>query len=628
LYPGKRVRYIACVTLAFNPERDVSEREQLIIATGSVPGALVVKSSEHTMADCITYEDLFQLASLGLLVIDRDGTITNINDKAIALLHLTKIQGVGDSLFNAFPPAVKAVRKCLRSRKAVTEHQLHDKQAHLILSVSPIIKKNKLIGAICTFQELKAFEVTAQNTRSYRTLNRQLETIFQSSSDGIWVCSGSGTIISVNKASEELNGIRAADIVGKNVVDLLKMGIFDQSVTTKVMANKKRETVMQYIAKTDKYLLSTGTPSLDEHGNIAMIVINERDMTELNSLRRRYEQSQKVKEKYKEELSELSLRELEQNSIVADSSKMRNMVQMALKLSNIDASNILILGESGTGKGLLAKLIHKNSKRRGKPFIEINCAALPENLLEAELFGYEKGAFTGASDTGKVGLIELAQEGTLFLDEIGDLPLTLQSKLLKFFDNQEIRRVGGTESLTISCSTIAATNQNLKKHVAEKAFREDLYYRLSSFILTLPPLKERPEDIASLVRMYLREFNTTYECSKTISPQAIRHLLKYPFPGNIRELKSIIQNAVVMSETNQIDDFIKLSTIVDRAGQQWERQYNIENRDRSLSARLEDLEKQILQEHKNRYQTTRRMALTLGISQPSVVRKLHKYKIS
>ena len=295
----------------------------------------------------------------------------------------------------------------------------------------------------------------------YEILSRQFETIFHSSSDGIWVCDGKGVVININEASETLNGIRAEDVIGRNIKDLVKRKIFDQSVTTRVLATGKRQTVMQHIPKTGKYLLSTGTPSLTEDGKIALIVVNERDMTELNTLRKQFEQSQQAREKYRQELTDISLLELERNDIIAESAAMRRILQMALKLSQIGASNILILGESGTGKGLLARFIHKNSSRNNHPLVEINCAALPENLLEAELFGYEKGAFTGADEKGKIGLFELAQGGTLFLDEIGDMPLPLQAKLLKYLDNHEIRRVGGTRSIKVECATIAATNKDL-----------------------------------------------------------------------------------------------------------------------------------------------------------------------
>ncbi|HBG20585.1 MAG TPA: Fis family transcriptional regulator [Desulfobulbaceae bacterium] len=461
---------------------------------------------------------------------------------------------------------------------------------------------------------------------SYEYLSRQFETIFHSSSDGIWVCDGNGVVININKASETLNGIRAEDVVGHNIKNLVARKVFDHSVTTRVMTSGKKQTVMQFIPKTGKYLLSTGTPSVTDDGRIALIVVNERDMTELNTLRQEFEESQQVREKYRQELTDMSLLELERNDIVAESAAMRRILQMALKLSHIGASNILILGESGTGKGLLAKLIHKNSSRNTHPLVEINCAALPENLLEAELFGYEKGAFTGADEKGKIGLFELAQGGTLFLDEIGDMPMPLQAKLLKYLDNKEIRRVGGTKSIKVECATIAATNKDLKALVAEKAFRQDLYYRLNSFILQIPPLRERREDVAGLTRFYLSEANRTYHCAKTIGPRAMRSLQEYRFPGNVRELRNILENAVVMSNDDQINEFIlgsideEVSGRFDLPGPSAEGQ--------GLAGKLQAYEKELLLEARKRCRTTREVARRLGISQPSVVRKFKQYKIT
>ena len=465
------------------------------------------------------------------------------------------------------------------------------------------------------------------NEISYEVLSRQFETIFHFSSDGIWVCDGNGVVININKASETLNGIRAENVIGHTIKDLLARKVFDQSVTTKVMATGKRQTIMQHIPKTGKYLLSTGTPSLTEDGRIALIVVNERDMTELNTLRAQFEQSQKVREKYREELNDITLLELERNDIIAESTAMRRILQMALKLSHIGASNILILGESGTGKGLLARLIHKNSSRNRHPLVEINCAALPENLLEAELFGYERGAFTGADEKGKIGLFELAQGGTLFLDEIGDMPLPLQAKLLKYLDNKEIRRVGGTRSIKVECATIAATNKDLEGLVAEKAFRKDLYYRLNSFILQIPSLRERREDIAGLTRFYLSAANNTYNCAKTISSRAMRSLLDYRFPGNVRELKNILENAVVMSNEDQINEFILASIGNPSTLDPQPIPPVSESAQQDLAGLLRSYERQLLSEAKKRCRTTREAARLLGISQPSVVRKFRQFKI-
>jgi PAS domain S-box-containing protein len=574
-------------------------------------------------------QDIFRFTRHIILIVDCNGYLRQFNEMAAEMFALKEAAHIGLPLSTVLPPVLDPLQQWFEHPEPVRDLPLVQNGSQFLLDITPIITSSGLAGALCSLHEqVSSFARTPFAQTTVQFLNRHLETIFNASSDGIWVCDGKGKVLSINAASAKLNGIKPEEVTGKDVNELLEDKEFDQSVTAKVMASGRQETVMQYISRTKRFLLSTGTPSFTREGAIDLIVINERDMTELNMLRKQVEEGQKVKEKITEELTELSLLELERNSIIAESSRMRQILQMSLKLSNLGASNILILGESGTGKGLLAKLIHKNSKRRKMPFIEINCAALPEHLLEAELFGYEKNAFTGAGNRGKIGLFELANGGTLFLDEIGDMPLALQAKLLKYLDNQEIRRIGGTETIKISCATIAATNQNLGNLVKQKLFREDLFYRLNSFTLELPPLRERSEDISGLIRHYLNEFNTKYDSHKTITPTGMRLLQAYAFPGNIRELKNIIENGVVLSDTSHIDEFIK-------AGISGESPMVHDSRpapggsaeEHNLTARLSQLEKQCLQEARQQFATTREIAAALGISQPSVVRKLKKYRI-
>jgi transcriptional regulator with PAS, ATPase and Fis domain len=285
----------------------------------------------------------------------------------------------------------------------------------------------------------------------------------------------------------------------------------------------------------------------------------------------------------------------------------------------------LILGESGTGKGLLAKFIHKNSNRIKKPFIQINCATLPENLLEAELFGYEKGAFTGARQEGKAGLFELAHEGTLFLDEIGDLPHSLQAKLLKYLDDHEVMRLGGLKSKKIDCTIIAATNRDIERLVQEKRFRRDLFFRLNTFTIRIPPLRERIEDIFELVSFYMKKYGQTYGLNRRISPDALKLLQDYPFPGNVRELKNVIKKAVLMSETHFVDDVIYQSlpsgmcTVMTSADDS--------SQEKGLAGQMLNLEREILQHAMRCCGTTREMARFLKISQPTIVRKLKKHRL-
>ena len=455
-----------------------------------------------------------------------------------------------------------------------------------------------------------------------RRLLRQLQAIFDHSSDGIWVTDGSGTIISINRASEQLNAIRAAQFVAKKAVSVVKEGLVDRSVTLEVLRKKRQISLIQHIKRTRKQLLVTGTPTFDDRGNIDFVVVNERDITELNNLRSSLDKVRRAQERTQSELVELTMRELMESDIVAESPSMRKLMTMVLKLAGLDASEILLLGESGTGKGLLAKYLHQSSPRRDRPFLQINCAALPASLFEAELFGYERGAFTGASETGKAGLLELAQGGTFFFDEVGEIPMDMQAKLLKCLDDREFIPLGGKEPKKVTCRIVAATNRDLDELVAQGRFRKDLYYRLNTFLVRIPPLRERQDDVFELANLYLRRFNEQFRTDKRFTHRAVELLTAYPFPGNVRELIGIMKKAVAICEDQVLDVFLEqmLGGGSPRSGAAGGRS--------GLSAELAKVEREMLLKAHAACSTTREMAAFLGISQPSVVRKLKRHGIS
>jgi len=271
-----------------------------------------------------------------------------------------------------------------------------------------------------------------------------------------------------------------------------------------------------------------------------------------NALALFFKLSEKLEEERKrwEEEKRLLTMELQERyslrGILGKSKSIRNLIELVEKISKTD-STVLLLGESGTGKSLIAKAIHYESPRKEGPFITVNCAAIPENLLEAELFGYEKGAFTGAY-ASKKGKFELANGGTLFLDEIGDLPLPLQAKLLRALQEKEIEPLGSEKTVKVDVRIVAATNKDLRRLVKEGKFREDLYYRLSVVELRVPPLRERREDIPLLIDYYLREFNRKYKKAVKVSGEAMKLLLEYHWPGNVRELANLVERLVILSD--------------------------------------------------------------------------------
>jgi transcriptional regulator with PAS, ATPase and Fis domain len=304
---------------------------------------------------------------------------------------------------------------------------------------------------------------------------------------------------------------------------------------------------------------------------------------------------------------------------------MKKVFDFAARVAQVD-STVLITGESGSGKEIVAKTIHKLSKRKDGPLIQINCGAIPENLLESELFGYEPGAFTGASKEGKLGMFELAENGTLFLDEIGELPLNLQVKLLRVLQEREIVRVGGIKPKKINVRIIAATNKDLEKMVEKGMFREDLYYRLNVVRIKIPPLRERKTDIPPLIQHFLRKFNEKYEMNKKISPEVIERLIAYDWPGNVRELENLIERLVVIV----IEDIIELKHLPDYL----QASINSDHFQVSVSGIIplkkasEDLEKQLISKALQKYGSTRKAAQILEVDQATIVRKAKKYNIT
>lgn len=391
---------------------------------------------------------------------------------------------------------------------------------------------------------------------AYEDLMEEFNAILDASNDGIHITDGKGVTLRFNKSCERIDGVKADYVIGKHMEELVAEGIYSESVALAVIKEKKQISMLQQV--NGKEVIGTGTP-IFKNGELYRIVINSRDITELRDLKRNLEEAKLINKKYQQELDIISSKDkAKNNNIIYNSEKMDKIIDLALRVAKVD-STVLIEGESGVGKGVLSCFLHNNSLRYNKPFIKINCGAIPENLLESELFGYEKGSFTGANKEGKVGLIQLADKGTLFLDEIGELPLNLQVKLLNVIQNRELTKVGGTNIIPVDIRIIAATNRNLQDMIKNKTFREDLYYRLNVVPITIPPLRERKEDIPPLILNFLNRFNEKYNYNKKISPEAMKILLRYNWSGNIREVENLIERLVVTTN----DDIINKQDIID-----------------------------------------------------------------
>ncbi len=485
------------------------------------------------------------------------------------------------------------------------------------LPAAVVDDKGRLVGVI---GEKECIQALAAENSSLRDAEIDLKAIMDSAEDLMCISDGSGAKLRISPSAEKLYGTAAQELVGKNVRDLERNGIYFPSATRLAIEKKARVTVTQ-VTKSDRKLMVTANPIINGAGEIVRVVSISKDITDLHQLEQELENTKEMMEKYEKELSELRKVNLDDYEIIGNSKAMQGLLQLATKVAAVD-STVLILGESGVGKELVAKLIHGESKRRDGPFIKINCGAIPETLLESELFGYDKGAFTGANREGKPGLMELAHKGTLFLDEIAELPLNLQVKLLRVLQEQEIVRVGGVKPIKVDIRIITATNRDIEQMVEEGTFRRDLYYRLNVVPIPVPPLRERREDIPALVHHFLQRFSQKYSRSRQITPEAMELLFNYSWPGNVRELENIIERIVVTSDSSQItvDDLPVELQHGDRKTKKV-----VVNGIIPLKMATEAVEEQLIRRAMERYKSTYKAARALGINQSTVVRKVQKY---
>ena len=459
--------------------------------------------------------------------------------------------------------------------------------------------------------------------RMARALDRsmELEAIVGATSDGIWVCDALGMVTLVNPAAERVNNISAAAVEGKSMYDLVENGFIDRSAALEVIRTGKPTSLLQQ--RDGRKLTSTGTPVFDASGALQRVVVSTQDATEVDNLRSELEKQEFLTDNYRQQLQKLQDQFSADREVIARSPNMLAVLRQAAKAGDSDAS-ILLLGESGTGKGLLTELIHNRSRRRDHPLLALNCGAIPETLVESELFGYEKGAFTGAK-TGKPGLFEVADGGTLFLDEVAELSLQTQVKLLKFLDDGRITRLGGTKVRRVDVRVVAATNKNLKALAAEGAFREDLYYRLNIIPIRIPPLRERRECIPVLLHHFLNLYGAKYDAPKRLRSAALNALAIYDYPGNVRQLINICERLVVMTEHDLIDRDDLMGEVV--TGREYISLKSLQESDSSLREAKQKLEKALLLEAYDKWGRQKDIAKALDISQASVARKLKQYGI-
>jgi PAS domain S-box-containing protein len=487
--------------------------------------------------------------------------------------------------------------------------------------MTPFIKRKDNPGE--TMKEDKARSRDGVGRSAIRQdMMNMLNAIIDSSYDGLWICDYNGIVMRINRASERINEIDRKQVLGKKMEDLIKEGLIDRSVTLEVLKRRTTVTLIQQL-KNGKQILITGSPIFNEQGKISMVVANERDITELNRLRYELEETRSLTSQYLSEINQLH----SQNSLLSEinvrSKVMQKVFHTALKVAQVD-STVLIQGETGVGKGFFAKMIHRSSKRKDGPFIRVDCGAIPESLVESELFGYEEGAFTGARPKGKPGYFEMACGGTLFIDEVGELPLSVQVKLLRFLEDTEVIRVGGTTAHKMDARIIAATHRDLEEMVKAGKFRKDLFFRINIIPLLIPPLRERPEDIPPLINFFLDQFNKKSSTDKTITPRAVDSICQYSFSGNIRELANLMEQLVVLSPNESID-WEDLPAHVRSEKARMDSRWKGNKMD--LHQAMREMEKELIVQAMKTFGVQRKAASALGINQSTLARKVKKLGI-
>ncbi|MBU3144422.1 sigma-54-dependent Fis family transcriptional regulator [Clostridium sp. CF012] len=474
-------------------------------------------------------------------------------------------------------------------------------------------------------------------------------------SDGVYVIDKNGVIVDVNKCFADIIGIEESKLIGRKMQNVWDMEIYNKEeaflvldhkdkmpmmailnqIDNKVLESKKpravgiialeekKETsIITRIERMNKTVIMTGSPFFDECGEISFVVTIIRDVTEFIKLKKKLETLENDKEIYLNELKYLRESQM-QTDLVGKAVGVEKIRHTIKQVAKTDVT-VLITGETGVGKEVVAREIYKNSIRKNGPYIKVNCSAIPEALLESELFGYVKGAFTGAERKDKLGLFQMADGGTILLDEIGEMPLKMQSKILRVLQEKEITRVGGTNSIKVDVRVIAATNQNLQQQIRKGVFREDLYYRLNVFPISLLPLRERREDISILAYHFLEKSNKKYCKRKSFEKTAMETLEYYDWPGNVRELQNIIERLVVIDD----EIIIKKSNIINTLGKDTFFSDIIDNSNITLKDAVNSLEKDIIEKALKKYGSTYKAAVVLGIKQSTVVKKAKVLGIS
>jgi PAS domain S-box-containing protein len=558
-------------------------------------------------------DGILKCVDSAVVAINKIGQIVMMNDNARIILGIGDDDVIGLKIDSLIPNTkmLETVEMGLEDNKRSFEY----KEKKLLVNRYPVENEHGIIGAICSFRDITEYNEMQNELDVEKHEKELLETIFEIAYDGLLVINPDGFITMISNAYKKFLGIEDRDVLGMHVTEIIE----------NTRMHKVAETGVPEIAElqkiNDNHTIVSRIPVFKD-GVLTSVVgkVVFRNIDELDDLYSKIGKMEEQLENYKRELSQINKAKYTFSDIIGRSNEMKQVVNIAKKAAYTN-SNVLILGESGTGKELFAHSIHNSSARRSKSFVKVNCAAIPDELLESELFGYEQGAFTGAKKGGKIGKFEVADQGTIFLDEIGDMPMHMQAKLLRVIQEREIEKIGSNTPKRIDVRIIAATNRNIEKMIEEKKFRLDLYYRLNVVTLNIPALRERTEDIDALCKGFIEKFRIRYlKRVDSINDSSVAKLKKYDWPGNIRELENIIERAINIMDGGNI---IKAKHLpVDISGR-----YDVEDV-KPLKVSMDEYERKTIIKCLEAVNFNKsRASKLLGISRTALYEKLDKYEL-
>ena len=571
--------------------------------------------------DLLTSElaSLIHSISNGVISVSTNGLIMMVNPAAEKILGISGMKIIGEFIQKVFPEI--DLREVLGKGKNLPWSKRRINNTLLLTSFSPVLDSDsKIKGALIVLQDLAEYEQIAQELESVKKLQQTLEIVLDLAYDGIIVVDEKGSVTMLNNALADFLKVSDKEIINQPVKE-----VFPEAGLDKVLRAGFSDVADVQTVRSQRCII-TRQPIIHEGRIIGAVgKVMYKELERLRHILVRLDMLEKQVSYYKGELDRLTARNLCVDDIIGSSPVLEGVKKEAKKAA-VTTSTVLLLGESGVGKDLFARAIHNESGRKG-PFIKINCAAIPENLLESELFGYEEGAFTGAKKGGKPGKFELANSGTLFLDEIGDMPCYMQAKLLRVLQEKEFERVGGTKTMHIDIRIIAATNNDLYELIEKGKFRKDLFYRLSVIQITIPPLRDRRKDIVPIASYLIEKFNRLIGVHVTgISEETLKIFFQHSWPGNVRELENIIERALNLTsegviETEHLPVYL-FKEIEQTAGEEYGTKVKYREK-------LSQTEKQvILTALANAEGNRSKAARLLGISRTSFYEKLKRFNIS